>query len=258
VPAHPSKPATPPRKKAVSRPAPASAPATVQPEDSLVQQTQTALRARIRAAADSDVFIGSEAQLIAELGVSRPTFRQAARLLEHEQLLRIKRGIGGGFFTRLPSPGSVSRMAASYLHAQGTTLQQVDRALAPMVIEAAGLLAEAGEASRTAFTDFVREHHGFEDTDAKNRARVVQAFDGLLGSLCGNPTVALMLSLRNDLLRDPRGLRINPQQAQAQADFQRKLAAAVARADAKLARRVTAKHIELASASLPRAARVQG
>ena len=124
---------------------------------SLVKQAVDALRKRILAVAGGEVFLGSEEQLIEALGVSRPTFRQAARLLEHELLLKIKRGIHGGFFAQPPSASAVSRMAAIYLNAQGTTLQQISAATSPVVEEAAALLAlgtayaeleQVGEAER--------------------------------------------------------------------------------------------------------------
>ena len=47
--------------------------------------------------------IGSEDDLVARLGVSRVTVRQAARLLEREGVLRVRRGINGGYFASRPS-----------------------------------------------------------------------------------------------------------------------------------------------------------
>ena len=74
----------------------------------LVKTTSTAdrvaiiLRERILTM-DEEVHIGSEADLAAEVGVSLPTLRQAARMLEYEELLTIKPGKGGGYFTRRPT-----------------------------------------------------------------------------------------------------------------------------------------------------------
>lgn len=39
----------------------------------------------------------SEDELLERYGVSRPTLRQAARILEHEQLIDVRRGVNGGF-----------------------------------------------------------------------------------------------------------------------------------------------------------------
>lgn len=60
-------------------------------------------------------FIGSEADLAAEIGVSLPTLRQSARMLEYEQLLSIKPGKGGGYFARRPSVETAIKSASQYL-----------------------------------------------------------------------------------------------------------------------------------------------
>jgi DNA-binding FadR family transcriptional regulator len=76
-------------------------------------------------AAPDGAFIGSEADLVERVGVSAPTLRQVARLLEHEELLVIKRGVGGGFFGRRPSAETVARSAALFLNAQNTPGHEV-------------------------------------------------------------------------------------------------------------------------------------
>jgi DNA-binding FadR family transcriptional regulator len=244
------------RVRAVAPKAPTSGSAS---DGSLVKQALSSLRRRILKLGESDVFLGSEEQLIGELGVSRPTFRQAARLLEHEQLLSIKRGIGGGFFTRLPSASGVSRMAAIYLHSQATTVQQVSGALAPLMIEAAGLLAARDAKSRAALGAFMREHESFEDADPKNQARVVLEFDTLLGQLCGNPALALVLNVMRDLQRDPRHgtFGMTPERAQIYAAFHRRLVAAIDRGDSARARRIVADHHQKMAGWLPNSRRVQ-
>lgn len=55
--------------------------------------------------------IGSEEELVERYGVSRPTLRQAASLVAQEQLVHVRRGVGGGYFTRRPDSHSVAHMA---------------------------------------------------------------------------------------------------------------------------------------------------
>lgn len=57
----------------------------------------SALREIIWSAAEGQL-LGSEEDLTAMLGVSRPTVRQVARLLEREGLLKVRRGVNGGYF----------------------------------------------------------------------------------------------------------------------------------------------------------------
>ncbi len=86
----------------------------------LLKPTSTAdrvaniLRERILSTVE-DHYLGSEAAIAEEFGVSLPTLRQAARLLEYEQLLRIKPGKGGGYFTRRPAIDTAIKSASQYL-----------------------------------------------------------------------------------------------------------------------------------------------
>ena len=72
-------------------------------------------------AGDDGVFLGAEEDMLARFRVSRPTFRQIARVLEHEQLLTVRRGKGGGYFSRRPTMQAVQRASANYLRARGTS-----------------------------------------------------------------------------------------------------------------------------------------
>ncbi|GAA0768071.1 FCD domain-containing protein [Ideonella azotifigens] len=224
---------------------------------SLVKRAVDALRQRILAVTGpDDAFLGSEEQLIATLGVSRPTFRQAARLLEHEALLKIKRGIGGGFFAQPPSVQAVSRMAAIFLSSQGATLQQIANATAPVIEEAAGALAGTSDASvRRRLAEHVKQHAGFEASpDEGHRVQAVLAFDALVGQLSGNPALALMLNLLHGLVRDPEhGLfRVTPARARAHAEYQQQLAAAVQKRDVATARQLARQHSASLSSGLPK------
>jgi GntR family transcriptional repressor for pyruvate dehydrogenase complex len=91
---------------------------------SAVQSAATALRIEALARPDGSL-LGSEDELTVRFGISRPTLRQAARLLEHQQLLVVHRGVGGGYYSRRPGVETVSMAAAAYLNAQGATLRDV-------------------------------------------------------------------------------------------------------------------------------------
>jgi len=227
----------------------------------LVQRAVEVLRKQILSVPHDNPFLGSEDELIATLGISRPTFRQAARLLEHEQLLKIKRGSGGGFFAQPPSARAVSRMAAIYLNSQGTTLQQIHDAFGPLVIEAAALAAgTATEKTRGRLAEFVQSHDGFEElNDERLQMRVVLEFETLLGDICGNPAVALMLSVMRDLVRDPRfgNVGLTRDRARSYAEFHRKLAEAVRLGDADMARLFVRAHLAELARWKPVASRVR-
>lgn len=74
---------------------------------------------------EEGVLIGSEEALIATLGVSRSTLRQVARLLEREGLLRVRRGINGGYFAQRPDVRTIETTVSSYLQLVRTNPEDV-------------------------------------------------------------------------------------------------------------------------------------
>ena len=86
----------------------------------LVKSSSTAdrvaiiLRKRILSLQEA-AYMGSQASIAAEVGVSLPTLRQAARMLESEGLLTIKPGKDGGYFTRRPTIETAMRSASQFL-----------------------------------------------------------------------------------------------------------------------------------------------
>lgn len=69
--------------------------------------------------------LGSEAELMSRLGLSRPTFLQIARIMQREQLLEVRRGRTGGYFARTPEIETAVTAAATYLVSRQTTMAQI-------------------------------------------------------------------------------------------------------------------------------------
>lgn len=80
----------------------------------IVRHTADALRRRILAAPAGEQ-IGSLQTLARELEVGIVTVQQAARILEHEGLLEVRRGPGGGYYGRRPQMADLERMLGAYL-----------------------------------------------------------------------------------------------------------------------------------------------
>jgi GntR family transcriptional regulator, transcriptional repressor for pyruvate dehydrogenase complex len=83
-----------------------------------------ALRKQILARGEGEN-LGSEGELLQRLKVGRSTLRQAARLLEQEQLLDVRRGVRGGYFTRRPDETAVAQAAALYLSLRRASLKHM-------------------------------------------------------------------------------------------------------------------------------------
>ncbi len=66
-------------------------------------------------AAEPDTRLGSLKGLAEELGVGIVTLQQAARVLEHEGLLDVRRGPGGGYYGKRPDEAALQRAITAYI-----------------------------------------------------------------------------------------------------------------------------------------------
>jgi len=82
-----------------------------------------------------------ESALMEEFGISRPTLREAFRILESEGLITIRRGARGGARVQLPSADVAARYAGLVLQHRGATLADVMEARVIVEAPAARMLA---------------------------------------------------------------------------------------------------------------------
>lgn len=83
----------------------------------LVRVTAEQMRERIFAQGAGEQ-IGSLPDLARDFGVGIVTVQQAARILEHEGLLEVRRGPGGGYYGRRPDAASLERSLAAYMRTE--------------------------------------------------------------------------------------------------------------------------------------------
>ena len=89
----------------------------------MVPSAVEALRERIFALPDGEL-IGSLPDLARALGVGIVTIQQAARILEHEGLLEVRRGPGGGYYGRRPDAATLERSLAAYMRSQPASWEE--------------------------------------------------------------------------------------------------------------------------------------
>lgn len=142
----------------------------------------------------------SEAKLIEMFDVSRPTIREAIRILEFENLIIVSRGARGGATVQPPSHQFVARAMGVALQTNQTTLDDLFRARSEIEPLAARMAAldrpkEAG-AVLQAHVEFEREL--FEKA-AEITAHTAN-FHKLLLTECGNKTFGLLGVALHDLV----------------------------------------------------------
>ena len=137
-----------------------------------------------------------------EFAISRPTMREALRLLESEGLITISRGKHGGARVIAVDLGTAASQVGVYLQIMGTTLQDVW--LARTIIEppAAGLLAASR--SPAAFAELeanISAAREASQADLIRYADLTAEFSMLITRHCGNKTIHLLASLIYDIIR---------------------------------------------------------
>ena len=174
-----------------------------------VDRVASLLREEILRIGQEDVLIGSEDELMVRTGVSRPTLRQALRVLDYEQLLTARRGIKGGIFTRRPGVGAVAQAASTYLRAHDATLEQSSVASSIVSAELAALAAQwPSEADRAGLLAWVIEQQRGPDPDERGMLGVALEFGRRVAALSGNEPLRLFSAVLQQLAFAPYGFRL--------------------------------------------------
>lgn len=138
--------------------------------------------------ADGDT-LPAEAQLIAEFEVSRPTIREAVRILESEGLVTVARGARGGAKVSSPSYEMVERAAGIILQSQRVTIGDLYEMRTLIEPPAARLVAERNSEKAV---PILRSFIDDELNNIPNRIAVsllIAEFHRLLMELSGNRTL---------------------------------------------------------------------
>ena len=85
----------------------------------------------------------TESVLMTRFGVSRPTLREAFRILESESIIKVLRGAHGGARVMAPDAATAARYTGLVLQYQGVQLSDVYRARTAIEVSAVGELASA-------------------------------------------------------------------------------------------------------------------
>lgn len=206
-----------------------------------------------------------ELQLMEQFGVSRPTLREAFRILETESLISVRRGSRGGAQVIAPDLSVAARYVGLLLQIQGTTINDVYEARTIAEPACARLLAE--RRSEQDIVDLVEVIEELEAAvDAKDRAlpdpaqwsRLTYRFHELIMQRSGNTTLAVQGAVLQDIVATHLELRVaknfdeneSPERFHRAIRGYRKLVSLVEAKDGEAAEKHWRGHMEAAAAYL--------
>lgn len=142
-------------------------------------------------------YLQPEAQLMERFTTSRPTLREAFRILENERLISVTRGSRSGARVHSPSVDNVARYAGFALQAGGTTLADVYEARLAIEPFAAGLAAENSTpaAVERLQAELAHLHELLAAKDFTRYRLQIARFHLSIVDLSGNKTLGMMTRL---------------------------------------------------------------
>ena len=162
--------------------------------------------ARLRAVIlkkENGALLGSEDELQRILEVSRPTMRQAARMVEREGLLVVKRGNNGGYFGARPDPAFIEATVSTYLEvldADPKDLTLIASVLWVEVVRRAAALKNAASAQVTSgFRKKVSKLT--DDTGFSELLELDQQIRSAVFDLIKSPYVELIFNINGNFAR---------------------------------------------------------
>jgi GntR family transcriptional regulator, transcriptional repressor for pyruvate dehydrogenase complex len=147
-----------------------------------------------------DDTLPSEHELQVRFSVSRPTLREAFRILESESLISVRRGAHGGARVRIPNTDVAARYAAVILEYRQTTLDDLYQARIVIEPAAVGLLAAQRTDEVVVRLRAALEEHDALVDDPRRSIRAHTAFHALLIELTGNQTLQVLTGMIEQII----------------------------------------------------------
>jgi GntR family transcriptional regulator, transcriptional repressor for pyruvate dehydrogenase complex len=191
--------------------------------------------------------LGREEDLAQRFGVSRPTLREALRLLSSAHLIRATKGPGGGIFVAAtPEQGiglSVTESVASMLSADSIDLEELIETRMLLEIPLAGLAAQRATEEDVAALRAVLDEAG-ESTQGDTFRGLDRRLHGLIAQIAGNRLARAFTEWIGQVLQPPLHALIEPAVVDAVVVEQhRDIVRAIERGDPTAAERAMREHL---------------
>lgn len=159
----------------------------------LAEMVAEVLRERILSGELADgSLLSKQEELIDEFNVSKPSIREALRILETEGLITVQRGNVGGAVVHVPQTSSAAYMLGLALQSKKVTLRDLGAAIKHIEPVCAALCAEREDRETTVLPRLRAVHQEAMDCDPDDQLRLtalMRQFHEALVEACGNQTM---------------------------------------------------------------------
>jgi len=193
-------------------------------EPKMADRVATVLRKMfIRGDIPVGTMLPPESELMEQFGVSRPTMREAFRVLESESLIQMQRGVRGGARVTSPTKQTLARYAGLILEYEGVTLKDVYDARAALEADMIRKLAAEHDPDTIVALEAALVSGQGEMSDEQARLALAE-FHIAIATLCGNKTLQMVNEMLYHLIaRATRSMR--PSGARAEQAWKRSMKA---------------------------------
>ncbi|BBY93398.1 GntR family transcriptional regulator [Mycobacterium gallinarum] len=136
-----------------------------------------------------------EGELLVDLGVSKPTLRQAIRILESESLVSVRRGPRGGIHVSVPRIETAAGYAATVLEYRRTTTADLFEAAAALEGPCVAMLARSHTADQIRQLRAAVANEAAAVDDSQRLVLLESDFHRLLIECAGNATLRVLCEM---------------------------------------------------------------
>jgi DNA-binding FadR family transcriptional regulator len=143
-----------------------------------------------------------ESVLMEQFGVSRPTLREAFRILEAEGAITVRRGVRGGARVRLPDIDVAARQVGLLLQYRGALVADVYDVRGVLEPAAARMAAKRRTAADLARLQEVVDRHRAVMEDRAAAFAADEEFHQLIVELSGSETLQVLAGMVSQIIRE--------------------------------------------------------
>ena len=144
----------------------------------------------------------SESVLMEQFGVSRPTLREAFRILEAEGAITVRRGVRGGARVQVPDINVAARHIGLLLQYRGALLSDVYEIRAVLERAAARMTAKRRTSADLARLQEVLDRHRESIDDPGASIAADAEFHRLIVEMSGSETLQILVGMLDNIIRE--------------------------------------------------------